>query len=56
MLFSVQPSGSNSDEDLQKQIIAIVNITTANGADLGGSIATLAKKSWFMREVKPLIM
>ena len=31
------------DEDLQKQVISIVNIATANGAVLGDGIATLAK-------------
>ena len=31
------------DEDLQKQVISIVNPTTANGSGLGDGIATLAK-------------
>jgi|TARA_B110000263_G_C15216722_1_gene467890 hypothetical protein len=31
------------DEDLQEAVISIVNTATTNGADLGDSIATLAK-------------
>jgi hypothetical protein len=31
------------DEGLQEQVTSIVNTATANGAGLGGSIATLAK-------------